>query len=91
MSDASDIPEAKGSVRGRRFQMAAKASITSVQIHCTARNLTSLASDGKSVLKTTISWPGLELAKGLDLSIIEGEQSWNAHREHVVDGSLSVT
>lgn len=36
--------------------MAAKASITSVVIHCTARNLTLDVSDGKSRLKTTISY-----------------------------------
>lgn len=35
--------------------MAANASITSVVIHWTARNLTLDVSDGKSRLKTTIS------------------------------------
>ena len=37
-------------------QRQAAASMTSVQIHCTARNLTSDASDGKSMLNTTISY-----------------------------------
>lgn len=35
--------------------MAAMASMISVQIHWTARNLTLEASEGKSTLKTTIS------------------------------------
>lgn len=36
--------------------MAANASITSVVIHCTARNFTLDVSDGKSRLNTTISY-----------------------------------
>lgn len=35
--------------------MQANASIISVRIHCTARNLTLDESEGKSVLNTTIS------------------------------------
>jgi hypothetical protein len=34
----------------------ASASMISVQIHCTARNLILLASEGKSKLKTVISF-----------------------------------
>lgn len=41
-----------------RLAIAAMASMISVQIHWTARNLTSDASEGKSMLKTTISWGG---------------------------------
>lgn len=44
------------SIRGMKFKMAASASRISVQIHCTARNLTLDVSVGKSTLKTVSSW-----------------------------------
>lgn len=40
---------------GSRFQIQANASMTSVRIHCTARNLTLPASEGKSTPNTAIS------------------------------------
>lgn len=45
--------------------------MTSVVIHCTARNLTLDVSDGKSRLKTTISWIAVRACAILELGQIE--------------------
>lgn len=73
-------------LRGRKLTRIASARRTSVQIHCTALNLTLLESDGKSKLKTVISYSMISryspklLGKGL-----------GSYRKHIIHGRLCVT
>jgi hypothetical protein len=69
-------------IRGMKLMTAANASKTSVLTHCTARNLTSLGSVGKSRLNTVISFP---------VSLTFTKSMKRTYRKHIVRRSLRVT
>lgn len=65
-----------------KFNRAAKASRTSVTIHCKVRNLTSVVSVGKSTLNTVISY---------SISTSSYNPSTHTHRQQVIRRTLRIT